>query len=242
MLKKSKISQITIHTDEWKASRLGKFTSSEIHNLMGSGYERYVRLKVGEVMTGLMSASWMASKSDVNTDAMAWGNLHENEALNKFGAKMGLPFLVAQKLISEEGSRFGCTPDALIVKRISPDETEYEVETVEIKCPPTYDNYLNLWVCETPQDVKAIKKEYYWQVLDQMDNCESLVGHFVAYHPDFKSGNIKHLVFNSMQPEEKKGQKIFPIFNDLKALRSQKQKAVEDFIILRNKLLASGFV
>jgi hypothetical protein len=240
MLKKSKISQIPIHSDEWKTSRLGKFTSSEIFKLMSSQYESYVRLKVGEVMTGLMSASWMTSKGEINTDATMWGLLHEVDALKKFGTKMELPFMVTQKLITEEGSRFGCTPDGLIVKRISPDETEYEVETVEVKCPPTYDNYLLLWECETPKDLKEVNKQYYWQVLDQMDNCESLTGHFVAYHPDFKSGNMRHIVFNSMQPEEKNGSKTFPLFTDLKALRKQKAQAVIDFEFKKEKLLLAG--
>lgn len=235
MLKKSKISHIKIHSDEWHHSRLAKFTSSEISRLF-SGFMSYVRLKVGEEMTG------KSAKGEIDTEATRWGGFYEAEALQKFGQKMQLEFLVTQQLITESGSRFGSTPDGLIVKRLSPDETEYEVETVEVKCPPTFDNYLLLFECETPQDLKSAKKEYYWQVLDQMDNCEALVGNFVAYHPDFRAGNMKHIVFNSNQVIEKGKVKEFPIFNDLRELRQKKQEAVAMFEKIRDKLMTAGLV
>lgn len=235
MLKKSKISHIKIHSDEWHHSRLAKFTSSEISRLF-SGFMSYVRLKVGEEMTG------KSAKGEIDTEATRWGGFYEAEALQKFGKKMQLEFLVTQQLITESGSRFGSTPDGLIVKRLSPDETEYEVETVEVKCPPTFDNYLLLFECETPQDLKSAKKEYYWQVLDQMDNCEALVGNFVAYHPDFRAGNMKHIVFNSNQVIEKGKVKEFPIFNDLRELRQKKQESVAMFEKIRDKLMTAGLV
>lgn len=236
MLKKSKISNIKIHSDEWHHSRLAKFTSSEIYRLFGTSFMAYVRLKVGEEMTG------KSAKGEIDTESTRWGGFYEAEAIQKFGNKMGLEFLVTQQLITETGSRFGSTPDGLIVKRLSPDDTEYEVETVEVKCPPTYDNYLLLFECETPQDLKVSKKEYYWQVLDQMDNCEALVGNFVAYHPDFRAGNMKHIVFNSNQRiDGPKGAK-FPIFEDLKELRQKKREAVAMFEKIRDKLMTAGLV
>jgi len=236
MLKKSKISHIKIHSDEWHASRLAKFTSSEIHYLMGSGFLRYVRLKVGEEITG------KSAKGEIDVEATRWGGFYEAEAIQKFGRKMGFDFLVVQQLITETGSRFGSTPDFLKVTRISPDETEYEVETGEVKCPPTFDNYLLLFECETPQDLKSAKKEYYWQVLDQMDNCEAIKGHFVCYHPDFRAGNMGHIVFDKMQMIESSKGKTFPIYDDLKLLKAQKQKAVQEFEKLRDKLMTAGLV
>lgn len=237
MLKKSKISAIKIHSDEWHHSRLAKFTSSEIHNLMGTGFQKYVRLKVGEEITG------KSAKGEIDTEATRWGGFYEADAVKKFGQKMGLEFMIVQQLVTEDGSRFGSTPDGLIVTRLSPDESEYEVETVEVKCPPTFDNYLLLFECDTPKDLKTAKKEYYWQVLDQMDNCESLRGHFVSYHPDFRVGNMKHIVFDKMEScINSKGQKEFPIYNDLKYLREQKTAAVAAFDKLRDKLMTAGVV
>lgn len=236
MLKKSKISHIKIHSDEWHAARLAKFTSSENYNLVGSGFQNYVRTKVGEEITG------RSSKGEIDVEATRWGGFHEAEAVTKFGKKMGLDFIICQQLVTEDGSRFGSTPDGLIVTRISPDETEYEVETVEVKCPITFANYLLLFECETPYDLKNAKAQYYWQVLDQMDNCESLKGHFIAYHPDFKAGNMRHIVFETnLCIETPKGKK-FPIYEDLKLLRQKKQEAIVAFDNLRDKLMTAGVV
>jgi hypothetical protein len=234
MLKKSKISNIRILSEEWHMARLGKFTSSDAHKLMGSGYNSYVRLKVGEELTG------KSAKDEIDTDATRWGSFHEADAIQKFGKYFGLEFIFVQQLITEPGSRFGSTPDGLIATRYSPDETEIEADPVEVKCPPTYDNYLLLWECDTPKQLKEAKKEYYWQVLDQIDNCESLKGHFVAYHPEFKAGNFRHIEFDVMKPVEIKGKKTFPLYDDLKALRNQKAQAVIDFELKRDRLLASG--
>lgn len=232
MLLKSKISSIKIHSDEWFAARLAKFTSSEIHNLLGGGFQRYVRLKIGEEVTG------KSAKDEVNTPATMHGNMFEAEAIKRWGNYTGIDFLVTQQLIADSNSRFGSTPDFLIVVRESPDKLFYEVETGEVKCPPTYDNYLLLFECKTPQDLKKAKKEYYWQVLDQMDNCEALRGHFIAYHPDFKVGNGRHIVFERGQYlVDEKGKKTFPIHEDLKSLKAAKQKAVVEFDLLREELL-----
>lgn len=236
MLKKSKISAIKIHSDEWHQARLAKFTSSEIYNLMGSGFLNYVRRKVGEEITG------KSAKGEIDVEATRWGSFYEAEAVQKWGRKMGYEFVIVQQLVCEKNGYFGSTPDALNVIRISPDDTEYEVETAEAKCPITFDGYLLLFECETPQDLKAAKKEYYWQVLDQMDNCEAIKGHFFAYHPDFKAGNMRHILFDKMQSIETAKGKEFPIYNDLKALKAAKTKAVEEFDRLRQRLLQAGVV
>lgn len=237
MLKKSKISAIKIHSDEWHASRLGKFTSSEISALMRpSGFEdgamSYIRRKVGEELTG------KSSKGEIDVEATRWGLFYESEALTKFGQSIGIDFMISQQLISDPDSRFGCTPDGLIVNRISPDETEYEVETVEVKCPPTFDNYIRFFECKTPQDLKEESKQYYWQKLDQLDNCEALKGHWVVYHPDFKAGNMNVITFDCMQSFEGKNGKEFPIYNDLKLLRERKKMAVQKFDEIRAKLMS----
>jgi len=241
MLKKSKISAVKMFSDEWHTARLGKFTSSEIFFLMKpSGFEdgamNYIRRKVGEELTG------KTSKGEVDVEATRWGAFYESEALQKFGRQKGLDFMIVQQLVSDPESRFGCTPDGLIVLRVSPDGTEHKVETVEVKCPPTFDNYIRYFECETPQDLKSESKQFYWQVLDQMDNCEALIGHFVVYHPDFKAGNMRVIQFNAMQSILGKNGKEFPIYNDLKLLRERKLMAVEQFDKIRAKLMAVSVV
>lgn len=236
MLKKSKISGIKILSDEWHSARLAKFTSSSIERITGSGFMRFVREKVGEELTG------QSAKGEIDTDATRWGNFYEAEAITKFGRQMGLEFLVTQQLVADPKSRFGCTPDGLIPIRESPDKTEWEVKTVEVKCPPTFANYIELFECETPQDLKRANDVYYWQVLDQMDNCEALEAYFVAYHPDFKRGNMKILPISANYSIIGKKGKEFPIFQDLKYLRERKKLAEETFDIIRAKLLKVEYV
>ncbi len=237
MLHKSKISNVKILSDEWYQARLAKFTSSEIHFLIGSGAMSYIRRKVGEELTG------KSSRLEIDTDSTRWGNFYEAEAINKFGKQKGLEFLVVQQLICDvDNGRFGGTPDGLIPVRISPDGMEYEVEPVEVKCPPTFDNYISLFECETANDLKIAEKKYYWQVIDQMDICGSLVAHFVVYHPDFKAGNMKVLRIEAMQPLTINAKKTYPIYEDLKLLRSKKKWAQEQFDILRTKLMSVAAV
>ena len=233
MLKKSKISAVKIHSDEWHQNRLAKFTSSEISRLFGNSFIRYVREKVGEELTG------KSAKGEIDVEATRWGAFYEAEALSKFGKQKGLEFLVTQQLVCDPTSRFGCTPDGLIVLRESPDETEYEVETVEVKCPPTFANFIELFECETPMDLKEANSQYYWQCLDQMENCESLRHHFVVYNPDFRCGNMKVLSFvSNYDVVTGKGVKEFPVYKDLKLLREKKLLAEQKFHEIRSKLMA----
>lgn len=192
-----KISHITSHemlSDEWHIARLGKITASECSvlfsdSLTTQGAKSYLYRKVGEQMTG------MPCREEIQTTATLHGHLYEREALTKFCEKMGIEFLVSQKLISPDGSLFGVTPDGINVKRISPDGLSYEVETVEAKCPETYDRYISLLFCNTPEDIKKINKSYYYQVCMQMMVCDALAGYLVIYQPHFKAGNMKIIKF-----------------------------------------------
>lgn len=231
MLKKSKISGVEIGSDAWRQNRLAKFTSSDACRLIGTSVFKYVREKIGEEFTG------KSANQDIDTDATRWGLFHEAEALMKFGQVRQLRFLVVQQLICYPADRFGGTPDGLIVLRESPDQTEYEVETVEVKCPPTFSNYLELFECETPADVKRVEPRYYWQVLDQMDLCESLSGNLVAYHPDFKRGNMKIIPFIANAPLINGIKKTYPVYEDLKLLRERKKYADKLFSELREKVI-----
>lgn len=227
MLKKEWISKIEMHSDEWHQGRLGRFTSSEIHCLMGEkpftqGALSYIYRKCGEDVSGV------ACRDEVDNSATRWGLLHENEGLKIFGQKIGIKFLVTQKLIREEGSRFSSTPDALIVHGESSDQTAYNVSTVEIKSPISYDAYIGLFLCDTPAQLKKENKAYYFQCLDQMDNCDALKGYFVCWQPLFKMGGMKIIEFRKID-----------LVEDFKLLRERKRLAVEKFNEIRDKLISN---
>lgn len=228
MLNKAYISKIKPMSDEWMVARRGKLTSSENHFLvsdkfMTTGCLSYLYRKVGELLTNVTASS------DLNTEATIHGLMYEAEAIQKFARVYGFKYIICQQLIALPGTKFGSTPDGIIVLNESLDEQMYNVRTIEVKCPMTYANFIALSLCKTPQDLKYLNKEYYWQVLDQMDNCDCMHGYFVAYHPDFKAGNFHVIEFRKMQPEGIEGGKLikFPITKDLSFLKERKKMASE---------------
>lgn len=228
MLNKAHISRIKPGSDEWMMARRGKLTSSEIYNIMGdyfwtTGCQSYLYRKVGEMLTGIPATS------EINTEATAHGLINEANAIRKFALSYGFKHVVCQQLIAIPDSKCGSTPDGIIILNESLDEQMWNVMTAEVKCPPTYASFIPLALCKTPQDLKKVKKEFYWQVLDQMDNCDCLKGYFITYHPDFKAGNMNVIEFRKMQVAGEEGGKTvqFPIVKDLAFLKERKKIAIE---------------
>lgn len=223
MLKVENISQIEIHSPEWKQARLAKLTSSMMYTLMGDKMltekgSAYIYEKVGEEMTGI------PANYEVDTTETRHGLIHEPTAILKLGQYLNATFLVTQKFISAPGKRFSSTPDALWVKNKFADG--YEVETGEVKCYPSYSHYIQCVLCDTPEQLKAVDKKLYWQVMDQMDNCDALVGYAALYHPDFRVGGFKVIKFRMMEMKD-----------EFKFLRERKSLALKKFDEIRDRLL-----
>ena len=222
MLLKSKISDLQISLDpalneKYDAAKLGRFTSSEFHYLMaekgiGSAGLNYIYRKVGEAMTG------MKSRTDISTPATEHGLTYEREGLIKFGKQMGLESLLVQRLILDEDGYCGGTPDGLIVLGESVDKLYYNVQTVEIKCPLSFDGYIRLFKCKTPEDLKREERAYFYQILHQMYICDCLIGYGVFYHPFFKSGQMNVIEFRKIN--------LVPEF---KLIAERKLQAIEIF-------------
>ena len=222
MLLKSKISDLQISLDpalneKYDAAKLGRFTSSEFHYLMaekgiGSAGLNYIYRKVGERMTG------MKCKTDISTIATEHGLTYEREGLIKFGKQMGLESLLVQGLIIDEDGYCGGTPDGLIVLGESVDKLYYNVQTVEIKCPLSFDGYIRLFKCKTPEDLKREERAYFYQILHQMYICDCLIGYGVFYHPFFKSGQMNVIEFRKIN--------LVPEF---KLIAERKLQAIEIF-------------
>lgn len=225
-LLKSSITNIVIHSDDWFAGRLAKFTSSECHFLMGESSvtdagKNYIFRKVGEEITG------RPCMKEISTDATEHGLQYENEGLIKFGQQMGIEFLVTQKLIRPVDGRESSTPDAIWIQGVNSDDVSYKVATCEIKCPTAFDNYINLWNCNTPNDVKKANKKYYWQVIHQMRVCGALKGYFIVYQPFFRFGGIKVVEFKKID--------LVPEFT---LMNQRLTQAEQIFIEQRDKMIA----
>jgi hypothetical protein len=191
-----------------------------MHNLMGDkpytiGAMSYIYQKAGESITNQV-ADMEDQIEDENT---TWGLMYEPEALSKFQSVMGVKYLATQKLISNEKKQFSSTPDAIWIHNECLSGEEYNVSTAEVKCPRKYHKFFPLHACKTPQQLKDFSKHYYWQVLDQMDNCGSAVGYFVCYHPLFPPAtNMRIIEFRKID-----------LWDDFKFLTQRKAMAVSKF-------------
>lgn len=224
MLKVEWISNIEIHTPEWRIGRLGKFTSSRISELMTDKAFTldgiaYINTRVGEEMTGIPAAS-----EYVDTPETRHGLLYEPVACRKFMEYRGIDKMVVQKLITIPGTRFGSTPDGIIP--IQKYNDAWDVETVEVKCFPNYNHFIKCVLCETPKQLMEVDKKLFWQVIDQMDNCDAMRGNAVLYHPDFRAGGFRVIPFRKLE-----------LKLEFQLLRLRKKQAVEKFDEIRGRLL-----
>ena len=231
MLRMSHILDIELYTDAWKMFRVGKMTSSKAVELMAEkefskGALSYIDQKVGEYVTGQPAAD---EDEEVEDEFTVWGRLYEPEALQVFAKRMGIKYLVVQKVIHEPGTRFSSTPDALhIIASSLIKDDHYNVSTVEVKCPKKYPRFIELYRCKTPHDLKKISRKYFYQVIDQMDNCNSSLGYFSCYHPLFpKERNCNIIEFKKID-----------LWDDFSLLQQRKQSALRRF----NEVLSEFFV
>lgn len=229
MLKVSHISDIAIYSTEWDAARLGKFTSSNFHRVMqdkefSEGAMTYIYQKVGEELTGKTTAEDEVIE-DENTQ---WGKDNEPDAIKEFGKLKNLEFIVTQKIIFDPETRFSSTPDAIWVhgKSVLKDD-EYNVSTLEVKCPRKYHKFIPLYACKTPEQLKSFNKSYYWQVLHQMETCDSAIGYFACFHPLFpETSRFNVIEFKKIE-----------LWDDFKKIKERKKLVLEKFEEIRNGLL-----
>lgn len=201
MLLKTKISKHQLSLDPalneaYYQAKLGKFTASRISCCMmvkgiGEGGLTYIRSRIGEELTGV------SSDKDVSTESMEWGLKYERDALTMFGELKKLEYLLVQRLVFEEGSKFGCTPDGLWIKMESTDTLSYEVSTVEVKCYQA-SNHIKCALCSTPEEIKEKDASAYWQTIMQMQECGALVGYLCYFHPLMKAGGFRVIEFRKI--------------------------------------------
>lgn len=231
MLKKSHITNVQIYSTDWDNIRRGRMTSSRISSIMGKsgitdGGMTYIYHKAGEAITG-QSHSDEEILEDENT---AWGRENEPLAIRKFGVIMGIEFLVTEKVICDQSTQFSSTPDAIWVHGQSVLQSdEYNVSTLEVKCPKKYHKFIPLFRCKTPQDLKDFNKVYYWQVIDQMLICGSAVGYFACFNPLFpEKKNISIIRFDKHS-----------LWDDFKLLIKRKEEALSVFNAICQEFLGN---
>jgi hypothetical protein len=238
MLLISKISQLQMHSAEWKAARTGRlFTSSNMHFLMGKeGFGdtgmNYIRRKVFEALSGV------STDKEIDTDAVKHGLAYEPENLRKFCQVKGVDMIVTQKMINGENENEASTPDGLIVRSKSLDSLCYDVSTIEAKCYQ-HDKYMKVVECETTQEVKKADPAAYFQVLHQMMVADCLNGFISYYHPDIpiNSGGLRIIEFRKAEAVAGKNNLVtYPIKDDLKLMNERKRLAMIEFNRIKEKV------
>lgn len=214
MLDISKISHSAVYENAWRQERSGKLTGSKNGLLISEASDKgkftangmtYIQGIAGEILTGL------PANEEFFTDGTDHGNAHEPEAIVYFSEQLGKSVLRNEEkgdthrlIIHDE---YSCTtPDALICayqdekKLWDETGTKIKVAPMEVKAPLKHHRFLKLYQCNTPADIKKREPLYYWQVINQMIMCDSMIGYFGVYNPYFP---IKGKLFTFDQRELK---------------------------------------
>lgn len=160
---------------EWHEMKLGKFSASQVHKLMGGtkitqGGHTYILEKVTELLTGL----W----DEKVAPALEWGNSLEPFARDHyckvFKVEIHTP---AWRKIDDHS---GVSPDGIIMGR---------KKGIEIKCPFNSINHTANLILKDQAEFKKLHKNYYWQIQMQMLAYDYDVWDFVSYDPRFEGLN-----------------------------------------------------
>ena len=184
-------------TAAWDKLRLGRFTGSGISALMtdpktkaakesgemSETAKKYIYEKVMEEVTG-------QSANEATSRAIDWGNEWEEHALNELKraiqcADDRFEFKPSFKLFNDY---FGCSPDAFAWL------PDFERVGVEIKCPwNSVNHYLHSQV-QTPEDLKKVNPDYYWQIMGNMLTHNLPAWIFASYDPRQPENRRLHYV------------------------------------------------
>ncbi len=189
---------------DWHRARLGKFTGSQVGNLMaasrdktkvfGKTAESYLREVASERMLNPRVVEndeaftlYLDSKK-VSTKAMRWGQENEGAARDQYVEATGNMVHEVSSCRHNTIPNFAASPDAIIYNR---DGKPFR--SLEIKCPKasTFVEYLDI---VDGASLKAIQPMYYWQVMAEMECTESVSADFVVYCPFLDSPlHIAHI-------------------------------------------------
>ncbi len=148
-----------IPESKWEIARIGKFTSSRIHELLTKPKSKedkisatamgYVNEKIAEITTGTIRA--------VDSPAIEWGNCNEPIASDILCKKYpGMTYH------GKDNPRYF---PLTTFSGGSPDTVHYDEYIVgEIKCPENPANHIKYCLINTSEGLKKVSKQYYYQI------------------------------------------------------------------------------
>ena len=163
------------HTDGWYKARLGHFTGSQVGRLMKKGRGKdaewsadalaYIKEVVAE---RLLSPAAIDVQDFFNeyldltvatSKVMAYGSDNEGNALKAYTFITGREVTHSGSLPHESVECFWDSPDGILIE---------DDGVVEVKCPLPKTHALYLMDARTPEELLAVKAEYYWQCVAHM--------------------------------------------------------------------------
>jgi len=177
-------------SDEWHRQRLGKFNASRISELMGMGkkkdeyWSKTALSYINEVASERnLDPSIVESEDkfwtyrelvEVSNKYMEWGSRNEPDARDFYEDRHGVRVEQVGSVDHPDIDNYACSPDGLVVQSNS---------GIEIKCPlpKTYWEWRN--TIHDAESLKAVKPEYYWQIMAQIDICDLDYVDFLAFCP-----------------------------------------------------------
>lgn len=168
-------------TTEWYIARKGKFTASEIYNLLTTSKKKdevfgdtalsYIKEKVSEY---IMNDNVFIEMQDLNFSNMAtrWGEQYEPEARTLYSELTGMP--VEETGFIPYSQHSGGSPDGICADGEG---------LIEIKCPFNPSKHIEFMMMKSPDDLLAINKQYYWQCQANLLFTGRRYIDFVSYDP-----------------------------------------------------------
>lgn len=161
-------------TPEWFELKLAKMSASEIHKIIWAktitqGAETYIQTKISELFTSEIRG--------FESHYCDWGNLYEPVASDFY-----------EKAEKEKLSKVAFITNTKFKNcGVSPDRINLDIKKgYEIKCPEAPVNHWKYIKCKNSQDLKKVKKEYYWQILMCLLITEFDSWQFISYYPNFE--------------------------------------------------------
>lgn len=168
-------------TTEWYIARKGKFTASEIYNLLTTSKKKdevfgdtalsYIKEKVAEY---LMDDDIFIEMQDFNFQNIAtrWGEQYEPKARNLYTEVTGMP--VEETGFIPYSRHSGGSPDGICADSEG---------LIEIKCPFNSSKHIEFLMMRTADDLLAANKQYYWQCQANLLFTGRKYIDFVSYDP-----------------------------------------------------------
>lgn len=172
--------------EAWEKMRVGKFTASEIHRLMGSGKAKeklfsddamtYIYEVASEILTGEKNDSFLGNA------ATEWGHAHEPIAVADF-----------ERITFTEVVHYGSSNPMFFELEQAPQyaggSPDFETDLMigEVKCPKNPSIHLNRVFYKDFQCLKQKEPKIYGQIQFNMLCRKKQKGVFVSFDPRMKS-------------------------------------------------------